>query len=114
MPDGEYVFGHKDGGERILRRDGVGIMPDGQALASGVMGMDHGLRTFYQLTSCPLPEVVRMATLTPARIAGRDVDLGSIATGKRADLLVLDSDLNVRKVFLAGKLAWDSELQIEL
>jgi N-acetylglucosamine-6-phosphate deacetylase len=109
MPDGEYLFGPKDGGERILRRDGVGVMPDGQALASGVMGMDHCLRTFHQLTSYPLSEVVRMATLTPARIAGQDADLGSIAPGKRADLLVLDCDLNVRKVFLAGKLAWDSE-----
>src|SRR5262249_25025445 len=42
MPDGEYIFGPLDGGERIVRRDGVGIMPDGQSLASGVMGMDHG------------------------------------------------------------------------
>jgi N-acetylglucosamine-6-phosphate deacetylase len=103
MPDGEYMFGPKDGGERILRRDGVGVMPDGQALASGVMGMDHCLKTFHQLTSYPLSEVVRMATLTPARIAGHDAELGSITPGKLADLLVLDSDLNVRKVFLAGK-----------
>jgi N-acetylglucosamine-6-phosphate deacetylase len=107
MPDGECMFGPKDGGERILRRDGVGVMPDGQALASGVMGMDHCLKTFHQLTGYPLPEVVRMATLTPARIAGRDADLGSIAPGKLADLLVLDSDFNVRKVFMAGRLAWE-------
>ena len=46
MPDGEYLFGPLDGGEPIVRRDGVGIMPDGQALASGVMGMDHMVRTF--------------------------------------------------------------------
>ena len=109
MADGEYMFGPKDGGERILRRDGVGVMPDGQALASGVMGMDHCLKTFYQLTAYPLPEVVKMATLTPARIAGRDADLGSIAPGKRADLVVLDSDLNVQKVFMSGQLAWDRE-----
>ena len=41
MPDGEYIFGPLDGGEPILRRDGVGLMPDGKALASGVVGMDH-------------------------------------------------------------------------
>jgi N-acetylglucosamine-6-phosphate deacetylase len=109
MPDGEYMFGPKDGGERILRREGVGVMTDGQALASGVMGMDHCLRTFHHLTAYPLPEVVRMATLTPARIAGRDADLGSIAPGKRADLVVLDSKLNVQKVFMSGHLAWDRE-----
>ncbi len=31
MPDGEYVFGPLDGGEPILRGDGVGLMPDGRA-----------------------------------------------------------------------------------
>src|SRR5215831_5132929 len=83
MPDGEYVFGPRDGGERFVRRDGVGVMPDNNALASGVMGMDHAVRTFWRLTGVPLAEVVRMASLTPARIAGYDHMLGSIAAGKR-------------------------------
>jgi N-acetylglucosamine-6-phosphate deacetylase len=103
MPDGEYLFGPVDGGEPILRRDGVGVMPDGQALASGVVGMDHCVRTFHQLTGVPLVEVIRMATLTPARIAGHDHKIGSIEVGKRADLLVLDRELNVRQVYLAGR-----------
>ncbi len=66
MPDGEYIFGPRDDGEPILRRDGVGLMPDGKALASGVVGMDECVRTFHRLTRVPLVEVVRMATLTPA------------------------------------------------
>jgi N-acetylglucosamine-6-phosphate deacetylase len=103
MPDGEYVFGPEDGGEPIVRKDGVGVMPDGKALASGVVGMDHAVRTFQQLTGQPLVEVIRMASLTPARIAGWDQELGSIAPGKRADLLVLDTDLQVRHVYLAGQ-----------
>jgi len=104
MPDGEYIFGPREGGEKIFRRDGVGIMPDGQALASGVMGMDHCLRTFLDLTGVPLMEAVRMASLTPAKIAGFDRDLGSIAAGKLADLVVLDRNLNVKKVYVAGEL----------
>jgi N-acetylglucosamine-6-phosphate deacetylase len=104
MPDGPYLFGPLDGGEPILRRDGVGLMPDGTALASGVVGLDHGVRTFHQLAGVPLAEVVRMASLTPARIAGRDDDeLGSIAPGKRADLVVLDQDLQVRAVYVGGQ-----------
>jgi len=103
MPDGEYVFGPRDGGELILRRDGVGVMPDGLALASGVVGMDHCVRTFHRLTGVPLVEVVRMATLTPARIAGWEREIGSIAPGKRADLLVLDQELNVRQVYIDGR-----------
>ncbi len=103
MPDGEYMFGPQDGGEPILRRDGVGLMPDGQALASGVVGMDYTVRTFQQLTGVPLVEVVRMASLTPARIVGRDHEIGSIAVGKRADLVVLDKTLQVQHVYLAGQ-----------
>ncbi len=109
MPDGEYWFGPADGGERILRKDGVGVMPDGTALASGVMGMDHGVRTFHKLTQAPLVEVIRMATLTPARIARWDKKLGSIAVGKLADLLVLDKDLQVQSVFLAGRQVWPGD-----
>jgi N-acetylglucosamine-6-phosphate deacetylase len=103
MPDGEYVFGPRDDGEPILRRDGVGLMPDGKALASGVVGMDECVRTFHRLTGVALVEVVRMASLTPARIAGWDHDLGSITTGKRADLVVLDRDLTVRAVYFDGE-----------
>lgn len=103
MPDGEYIFGPRDGGEAILRRDGVGIMPDGQALASGVVGLDHCVRAFLHLTGASLVEVVRMASLTPARIAGFADVTGSITPGKQADLVVLDKDLQVRAVFVKGQ-----------
>jgi N-acetylglucosamine-6-phosphate deacetylase len=103
MPDGEYIFGPLDGGEPILRRDSVGIMPDGKSLASGVVGMDQCVRTFHALTGVALAEVVRMASLTPARIAGVSENLGSIAPGKHADLVVLDKDLQVRGVYVEGE-----------
>jgi N-acetylglucosamine-6-phosphate deacetylase len=103
LPDGgPYMIGPLEGGEPLIRRDGVGMMPDGKALASSVMGMDHMVRTFAELTRRPLWEAVRMASLTPARIAGRDGDIGSLQAGKRADILVLDPALNVRQVFIDG------------
>jgi N-acetylglucosamine-6-phosphate deacetylase len=110
MPDGEYIFGPRDGGERIIRRDGVGIMPDGLALASGVVGMDECVRTFHRLTGVPLVEVLRMASLTPARIAGVEALTGSIAPGKRADLVVLDQGLQVRAVYVGGRSVFGSRI----
>jgi N-acetylglucosamine-6-phosphate deacetylase len=103
MPDGEYIFGPAAGGEPILRRDGVGLMPDGQALASGVVGMDSCVRTFRELTDVSLVHAVRMASLTPARIAGHGDRIGSIAPGKRADLVVLGRALEVEQVYLGGR-----------
>jgi N-acetylglucosamine-6-phosphate deacetylase len=102
MPDGEYWFGPQGTGERVRRAHDVGVMLDGTALASGVMGLDHGVRTMLRATGVPLHEAVRMASLTPARIIGLDDDIGSIETGKRADFAVLDRDLNVAQVYVGG------------
>ncbi len=101
-PDGEYWFGPTGTGERIRRKGDVGVTFDGTGLASGVMGMDHCVRTFHRLTGAPLHEVVRMASLTPARILNRDADIGSLATGKRADFLVLDETLYPERVYTDG------------
>jgi N-acetylglucosamine-6-phosphate deacetylase len=102
-PDGEYVFGPLDSGEPVRKLDGVGVTLDGKALASGVMGLDHGLRTFIAATGVPIAEAVRMASLTPARIVGLDAEIGSIEVGKRADLVVTDAHLNVRAVYIGGR-----------
>lgn len=103
MPDGgTYLLGPSEGGEPFIKRDGVGMLPDLSALASSVHGMDHMVRTFAKMTGRPLWEVIRMASLTPARIAGRDADIGSLERGKRGDILVLDKDLTVRRVFIDG------------
>ncbi len=104
MPDGGYLFGPSIGGEPFIHRDGVGLMPDGKALASSARGMDHMVRTYHEMTCRPIWESVRMATLTPARIAGWDQEIGSLEVGKRADLLVLDKEFNVRRVFIDGEL----------
>ncbi|MEZ6091357.1 MAG: amidohydrolase family protein [Pirellulaceae bacterium] len=57
----------------------------------------------FQSTSASLPEVVRMATLTPAQRTGIDSKTGSVAVGKQADLVVLDKSLNVQSVYVSGK-----------
>jgi N-acetylglucosamine-6-phosphate deacetylase len=104
MPDEvELMIGPRVGGEPFIKRDGVGMLPDGKALASSVVGMDHMVRTFQRLTGRPLWEVFRMASLTPARIAGRDAEIGSLERGKRADLLMLDRYLRVTRVFIDGR-----------
>lgn len=103
MPDGEYWFGPAGTGERVRKFDGVGVTVEGTALASGAMGMDHCVRTMHRDAKVPLPEVVRMASLTPARILGVEEKIGSLEAGKRADLVVLDRDLNVRQVYVSGE-----------
>ncbi|HXD88574.1 MAG TPA: N-acetylglucosamine-6-phosphate deacetylase [Urbifossiella sp.] len=103
LPDGEYWFGPEGRGEMVRKMQGVGVTLEGTALASGVMGMDHCVRTMHRGAGVPLPETIRMASLTPARILGIEKDVGSIAAGKVADLAVLDAELNVEQVYIEGQ-----------
>jgi N-acetylglucosamine-6-phosphate deacetylase len=103
MPDGTYTIGPPDDAEAFVKRGEVGLVPAGNNLASSVTGMDHMVRTFQRLTGSPLHEVIRMATRTPARILGRDHEIGSLETGKLADLIFLDDDLYVKQVWVGGE-----------
>lgn len=103
MPDGEYLFGPADGGEPFRHAQGVGLMPDGSALASSAQGMDHMVRTFVAATRCPAWMAVAMASITPARIAGVDGQVGSLEATKLADLLIMDRDLHLQAVYIGGR-----------
>mgnify|MGYP006279301363 FL=1 len=73
---------------------GAARLPDG-TLAGSTLTMARALRNFVEFTGCGLPEAVRAAALTPARLVGIDHDYGSIAPGKRAIFCVLDTGLNL-------------------
>ena len=46
----------------------------------------------------PFKQVIKSATINPAREIHEDANIGSIKVGKRADLVVLDNDLNIKMV----------------
>lgn len=102
-PPGEYIFGHSTEGTEFRSDGRVGWAPNG-SLASSIVGMDHMVRHMKASTSASLPEVIRMASLTPAERTGIARQTGSIEAGKRADLLVLDSTLAVQNVVVRGRL----------
>ncbi len=52
-------------------------------------------------------EVSRMASLNPAKLIGLKRSRGSIEVGKRADLVALDANGDVRLTIIAGKVAFD-------
>jgi N-acetylglucosamine-6-phosphate deacetylase len=102
MPPGEYLFGPTDGGEPFINDGSVGLAGDGASLASSVRGMDFMVRHMVQTAGVPLQTAIRMATLTPAKVLGLDREIGSIEVGKRADLLLLDDSLQIRRIIVGG------------
>ena len=101
LPAGKYRFGNDSDGSWFESDEKVGWAPNG-SLASSIVGMDHMVRQMKKATSASLPEVVRMASLTPAQRTGIADERGSVAVGKRADLVVLNRRLQVEKVLIDG------------
>ncbi|MDR1321414.1 MAG: alpha-D-ribose 1-methylphosphonate 5-triphosphate diphosphatase [Gracilibacteraceae bacterium] len=68
----------------------------------------HSIFYMYEKHGVPLPRMVNMTTLNPARAMRTDKDYGSIETGKKADLLIVgltDGCPVVTHVFVDGVLA---------
>jgi N-acetylglucosamine-6-phosphate deacetylase len=102
MPPGRYRFGPEEDGSWMESNGQVGFVP-GHGLASSVKGMNWMVRTMASQTSASLPEAVRMASLTPAERLGMADEIGSLETGKWADVLVLTRNLDVERVFVRGQ-----------
>lgn len=102
MPPGRYRFGPQESGSWFESDGLVGFVP-GSGLASSVVALDAMVRNMIAHTPAPLHEVIRMASLTPAERAGVARSVGSLEVGKRADIVLLDRELNVRRVFAAGQ-----------
>ncbi|MBS6642221.1 MAG: N-acetylglucosamine-6-phosphate deacetylase [Clostridiaceae bacterium] len=105
MPDGESVLGSRKDGLNVIVEDGVAKLCDRSAFAGSVATADRLVRTMYRMTDAPLYEVVKMMTLTPARLMKMDTETGSIAAGKMADLVVFDEEIRIGKVMTRGEWA---------
>jgi N-acetylglucosamine-6-phosphate deacetylase len=95
MPAGDYPLGRYT----AAKHGDVMRLADGR-LAGSALTMDSALRNLVAL-GLELDEAVRRLSTLPADRLGRD-DLGRIAAGRRADLVVLDADLEVQQVIVGG------------
>ncbi|MFI6784165.1 N-acetylglucosamine-6-phosphate deacetylase [Micromonospora sp. NPDC050276] len=97
MPDGEYELG----GQAVTVADGVARLARDGAIAGSTLTMDAALRHAVN-AGIPIVDAARMVATTPARAIGLGDRVGSLQVGLRADLVVLDDDLNVVRVLREG------------
>jgi N-acetylglucosamine-6-phosphate deacetylase len=97
MPDGDYELG----GQAVTVADGVARLARDGAIAGSTLTMDAALRHAVA-AGVPLVDACRMVATTPARAIGLGNRVGALQPGLRADLVVLDDDLNVLRVMRAG------------
>lgn len=97
MPDGEYELG----GQAVTVTGGVARLARDGAIAGSTLTMDAALRHAVR-AGIPMADACRMVATTPARAIGLGDQVGALQVGLRADLVVLDDDLNVVRVMRAG------------
>ncbi|NDJ56286.1 N-acetylglucosamine-6-phosphate deacetylase [Enterobacteriaceae bacterium 4M9] len=100
MPDGSYDICGYD----VDMRAGVVRTASG-SLAGSTLSLDAAVRNMVRLAGCSSQDAIHMASRQPARMLGIDDRLGSIAPGKQANLIALNSDLFVQHIWLNGQLS---------
>lgn len=88
--------------------DGVAYGPDLNYdyeghLAGSHLTLDNACRNLMKHTGYGLCHAIRFATLNPAVALGIDDEVGSLAPGKKANIIVIDDMVHINKVVLCGE-----------
>lgn len=97
------ILGSIGKGKEVIIEDGVAKSLNGKSLAGSVTPLSKMVKFLYDNTSIPLIDIVRMVTATPADIMGLN-DRGRIRKGLKADITILDKDMNVSMVIVGGRI----------
>lgn len=84
----------------------VAKLPDRSAFASSVTTMSQMIRNMVQLVGIQVNEAVQLATANPARMQGLDHQIGRIARGMEADLVVFDDDIDIMLTMVGGRVIY--------
>ena len=103
MPDGEYDLG----GQPIFLKGIECRLADG-TIAGSVLKLNDAIKNVLNNTELPIHEVFRMATLNPATAIHCDDRIGSLDTGKDADIIICDENINVIRTIKKGKTIYES------
>lgn len=102
MPDGPSVLGDIRNGIPCIIEDGVAKLPDRSAFAGSVATADRLVRGCVHEAGMDICDAVKMMSLNPARAMGIE-NKGDIKEGMDADIIIFDSDINIKKVLVMGK-----------
>ena len=98
MPDGRYLLG----GLEVDVTGNRATLASNGALAGSATNLMDCMRTVVKKMGIPLETAVACATMNPAKALGAYQNYGSITPGKKANLVLLDKDLNIKMVFKDG------------
>jgi len=97
--DGVYRWGNME----IEVKGPRATIKDTDVLAGSVLTLNRAVKNMIDWTGINVSQAVNMASLNPARILGLENEIGSIQSGKYANLAVFDQKFGVLATLLRGK-----------
>jgi N-acetylglucosamine-6-phosphate deacetylase len=97
--DGDYRLGTLN----VTVSGGLAVLSGTDTIAGSTLTQDSALRIAVERARVDPHRAVEALTLTPARVLGREHELGLLKTGYAADAVLLDHEWHVRGVWGAGK-----------
>lgn len=107
MPPGEYIRGER----KVLLTPDVVKFPEENVLAGAASPISACVTNMMRFTGCSLAEAIQMASTNPARLM-RWNNLGELATGKRADIILFSLEngkMIIQKTIVAGKVVYEKQ-----
>jgi len=107
MPAAGFGYGaYELVGKPVTVKNGRATQADG-TIAGGASTLNECVDNLHKLVGVTLPEAIKMASLNPAKVIGEDDRIGSIETGKDANLIIIDEDVNVFLTMVKGKVIFE-------
>jgi N-acetylglucosamine-6-phosphate deacetylase len=97
--DGSYVLG----GLPVTVVDGQARGSESGSLAGSTLTLDQAFRRAVREVGLSIEDAVAATSTNPARVLGLSERCGALRPGLAADLVLLDDDLRVRRVMVAGR-----------
>lgn len=101
LPDGKYIYN----GIEYESKNGTARYHDGTLIGTS-LGLSQLVRRLMKFTNCPLDFAIKTVTENPAKLLGIDDQKGTIAVGKDADLVIIDSDYSVWSTIVDGRIVF--------
>ncbi|AZS17109.1 N-acetylglucosamine-6-phosphate deacetylase [Paenibacillus lutimineralis] len=100
LGNGDYMLGDLP----VVVKDNVCTLKESEGtLAGSTLTMIRGFRYLIQEVGLSIERASEAASGNPARLLRMDHITGSIETGKQADLLVVDTDLELQQIWIKGR-----------
>ncbi len=100
MKQGKYMLG-----EMVVTTDGVSAKLEDGTLAGSVLTMDSAVRNMHFNVGISVDSALKMASTVPSNLLEMN-DIGEIDTGKCADFVVLNEDLEVQTTIIDGEIVY--------